>query len=112
MMSSLDDAFLLLNKWKTEQASLKVMFVCNEAGFWTVGTLHEVSETPPAFEVHGPSANGFCLVDLAGASVTYEDPAEAPSPVRDFSRARYVDSLQFTLASGDRCVIFQLRENE
>jgi hypothetical protein len=108
VITSPDDAFLLLDNWASDGTPLTVMLVAEGVGMWTQGRVVEVTRTPASFELRGPT--GYCLVDLRSATFEYEDPREAPAQVREFSTARFVDSLAVRLPSANRCVLFHMRE--
>ena len=109
MISSREEAFLLLNKWRDEIAPLKVMVVGGKSAISAMGTLTTIVLVPASLELRGPS--GYCLLDLRGATFGYEDPAEAPAEVRAESRELFTELLDIRLASGDRCAIFRLVES-
>jgi hypothetical protein len=109
MISSREEAALLLNNWREEMASLNVTALGGTFSVLSLtGWLVEVSAEPFALEVR--TTDGVRLVvDLRGATFTYADAAEAPSAVRGRARGRFRDLLEAALPNGDRCAFVRLR---
>jgi hypothetical protein len=119
MITSVEEAMGVLNKWKNDPREIQVVFTgAGEDGvpppekavacFWGFvksvlpARVSVVSRMDPFFSIS---------IELTGARFTYGDPREASTlQERDYLASKYVCSLAIVLPTGGRCVLAELRE--
>lgn len=103
MISSADDALRLLNKWKAEESDIVAMLVGPAFGFSFKGKILLIENSC----IQLRSLNSMLVLDFSQAKFLYEEPREAPEPLRKSMEKKYVCELTVVLPSGDRCGFFE-----
>jgi hypothetical protein len=109
MRSSAEDAIRLLNKWKSELASLRVLFTTEGCELKFDGRIIAVQDNMLLIE--GPRPCQLWL-SLSAANFEYTEPREMrPVKARISAEIAYICTLSIRQADGGLCLLNELRRS-
>jgi len=109
MNTSPEDANLIFERWRDQSSPLRIQFRNSSLFFEGKGTVTHSS--PGSLELG--SDDWRFTVPLEGSTFVFSDPREIPiASVREAELARYEFGLAVLLASGDKLVLVQFKDEE
>jgi hypothetical protein len=109
MHSSEEEAIGLLNKWKTELASLRVLFTTEGCEMKFDG--HIIALQDGMLFIEGPRPCQF-WISIAAASFEYREPRETrPVRARISAEIAFVCTLSIRTVGGGECLLKELRRS-
>jgi hypothetical protein len=109
MRSSAEDATRLLNKWKSELASLRVLFTMEGCELKFDGRIIAVQDN--ILLIEGPRPCQLWL-SISSANFEYTDPRETRSArARITAEITYICTLSIRQANGYLCLLNELRRS-
>lgn len=104
---SLDEAFELLNRWKSDSTLISFAASGTDLISKGTGTISALSRTEIA--VSGPSFN--LLFSFTNAIFTYSEPSEANDSIRSKSMEAFVSCLEIKLPNGEFRILYECWPN-
>ncbi len=105
MYSSMEEALLHLNKWKTESTSMSFALVGTSVQCWLVGSIDHVSATEVHIRIRGiEPPECLVVVSLTGAEFNYSDEREGSKFHKFASTRKFSGLLVANLPNGERFI--------
>ena len=109
MYATLDDAFLLFQKWKEHASRLEIKLRSSALIFEAAGVVIDFS--PAALQLAGETWS--FTIPLPGAAFSFSDPREIPiASVRAAESKLYEFGLAVDLPNGDRLAVMELKAED
>jgi len=110
-MTSSDDAFLLLRKWKIEKLQIQAVFVLDLANGSFAGIVTDVDEPSLSVRIVGLDSRSQFTFHLRNLELRYADSREAPEALKHEAHKYEGCLTALDTGSGDRISFFEIRDN-
>jgi len=112
-MISSADAHLLIDKYRSEQTRLRIIFILRDMSVNLRLTANALSAETGYDELTFVAPNGdHCLTVLSGCKFEYGDPREVDDPkIRAASEAKFAGCLTVLFSSGERLYIMEMKNH-
>lgn len=113
MISSIDEAVLLLRKWKSESARVKAFLSLAGINLFLTGEIKRVdSERLVSFVLVPDNPADLLMVTISGCDFGYRDDLPLPEPLGKHLPSNW-DSLLFVrFVTGSRLALFAVEDSE